>query len=472
MQGRAIIERFADLVPGVGLKLEATPDDKVLGITPEAAEEWAQETEAAFDTYMRSKKFSLHEDMTGYQSQRFVTIQQQRDGEYFAKLDRLRRGDANPLQVSFLDPSQIQGWPQTDTAGYYMSDSGINKDALGREVSYNAIVVNPKDHTQKQVTLKRFGERSKKVLMLHGYQKEYAFQSRGYSRIGHLLGHLEKLTDFEFSHILKAIHESAVAMYIKPHKDRAASGGGFEDMATDPGAPYKLPSNPQSETEAAQDPYLDYSELNEINVRPGSMINMGLQGGEDLKTLELNAPADNYHTFVDAFVKSLSASVSMPSEVVWMQFGKSYSASRAALVLAWQVVEIWRNELASDYLDPIYEAWLDGEIAAGRIKAPGWSSPRLKSAWLKNSWIGFPMPNIDPSKTADAHEKYVNMGATTLDRVARELNGTSGKANRAKLTREFTELPKSPLLKTSATSQGGGEDENEKNRGPGRPPGS
>lgn len=477
-QGRAIVERFADLVPGVGLRLEPTPDSDTLGISPEAAEEWAQRVESSFDAYMRSKQFTLCEDMTGYQSQRFVTIQQQRDGEYFVSLHYNKRGSLNPLQVSFLDPVQIQGYPLTDSAGHYLTDSGINKDSFGREVSYNILAYDPASNKFEQRLLQRVGAQSKRVLMLHGFQREYAAQTRGITRLGHILQRLQNLTDFEYAHIKKAINESMVALWIKPHPDRPASGGGFDDMVSGPAGAFQYPENPHTEAEAANSPGLDYSELNSINGRPGSWLNMGLQGGEEIRTVDTKSPVDNYHIFVDAFMKSLSASVSLPVEAVWMQFGTSYSASRAALVLAWQVVEIWRSEMASDYLNPIYEAWLLGEIAAGRILAPGWSDLRLREAWLKNNWIGFPMPNIDPSKTAKASETYVNMGATTLDRVSRELNGTSGKANRAKLTREFKELPASPFLKGAAGTEDkageedSGSDSEDQKRRPGRPVGS
>lgn len=57
------------------------------------------------------------------------------------------------------------------------------------------------------------------------------------------------------------------------------------------------------------------------------------------------------------------------------------------------------------------------------------------------------MPNIDPDKTASADMKYVEMGAQTLDRVARNTNGSSGKANRAKLAREIAELTAVPWSK-------------------------
>jgi hypothetical protein len=54
------------------------------------------------------------------------------------------------------------------------------------------------------------------------------------------------------------------------------------------------------------------------------------------------------------------------------------------------------------------------------------------------------MPNIDPMRTAMADKAYVEMGAETLDRVARNLNGSSGSSNRAKLKQEYSELAQPP----------------------------
>ena len=51
------------------------------------------------------------------------------------------------------------------------------------------------------------------------------------------------------------------------------------------------------------------------------------------------------------------------------------------------------------------------------------------------------MPNIDPAKTAKADREYAEMGATTLDRIARNLNGSSASSNSQKLAREYENLP-------------------------------
>ena len=103
-----------------------------------------------------------------------------------------------------------------------------------------------------------------------------------------------------------------------------------------------------------------------------------------------------------------------------------------------------RKDMATEYLDPTYRMWLAGEIAAGRVSAPGWLDPIRKAAWCAGRWAGPPMPNIDPSKTADADMKYISIGAQTLDRTARNHNGSSGQANRMKLAKELRELPSTP----------------------------
>ena len=450
MPARAIVERFADIVPGIGLKFEANPQYTMLGMTPEAADQWGQQVSEAFDAYMSSKTFSLLEDETGYQSQRLVSIMQQRDGEYFVRHSYSRDPKLlNPLQVSFVDPSQIQGSYHTPTNGEQFGTSGIVYDSAGREMAYRISVFNYKTNQTEIITVPAKGARSGRRLMGHGYQKEYPGQVRGYSRLAHALQSFDKFGSFEHAHICKAINDAAITFSVKP-SDNAPASNFLEDFVAGPAGPLTAGATPGDTTETNTTDVVNYSEMNTVNLRPDSIGVFNLQAGEELAPFKGSTPADNYAEFTNAFVKSLSASMSMPIEVLWMQFGNSYSASRATLVMLWQVVEIWRREMIADYLEPILENWLAGEIAAGRVSAPGWSDPRMRRAWLAGQWIGFPMPNIDPLKAAKAQKENLSMGATTLDRVAHQNDGSSGKANRAKLTRELTELPETPFTKSAA----------------------
>lgn len=467
LQARAVVERHTDTVVDNGLKLSATPDADILGITAEAAEDWARAVDPAFDHWARNRKSMLAETMNFYQSQRMAGTGQQRDGEYFVRFHYSARKDLlNPLQLSFIDPGQIQGFGHTSTYGLNLPfKDGIERDANGKETAYHVMVLQS-DLSFKASVIPAEGARSKRRMMIHGFQPEYPGQGRGFSRLSHALQEFENITDFSSSEIKKAIAQSQLTMWVKPSKENAATNI-FEEVAKSaPVGPARL--TPAGEALAAEnnlDPgdLVRYIELQEAAFGvPGSTGVFNLREGEELKSFDNTAPVTSYGDFLFTIATHLSASLSMPVEVVLMKFGENYSASRAALLLFWRVAQVWRDELASDFLNIVYENWLAGEIAAGRIFAPGWSDPRMREAWLKNSWIGSPMPNIDPMRTAKADKEYVEMGAQDLDRVAQNLNGTSGKANRAKLARQFAELPSPPWSKNNPSNDGntGGDSDN------------
>ncbi|MBW2560993.1 MAG: phage portal protein [Deltaproteobacteria bacterium] len=443
LEGRAYVDRMADNVAGVGLRLKPSPDHEMLGITLDTAAEWSTKVEGLFDAWARSKKAHRARQMTFYQMQRLVMISQPRDGEYYANLTYRDNPDLlNPLQIGFWDPGQIVGYPLTDTAGSQYSTSGIEHDDDGREIAYR-VFTRTSDGKFKVVRVDAFGKDSGRPLVLHGFAPEYAGQKNGYPRISHMIQELENITDLSSASIKKAINEAALVWYVKPSQDAPATNP-LAGATSGPRGPAQAPVAPTS-SPTDDGSGVRYNELNEVNLRAGSLGVFNLSAGEDMKNLEGKAASEGYAPFMNQFINSLAASGSMPPEVLQLKFSQNYSASRAALMLFWYVVRIWRQELESDFCDPVYEAWMAGEIAAGRISAPGWSDPRLRSAWLKSNWIGFPMPNIDPMRTAKADEIYAwKLGAKDLDAIAREQNGSSGAMNRARLKRQAAEMPVPP----------------------------
>lgn len=480
---RGVVDRYADTVVDVGLRLDCSPMADILGITPEEAEEWSRRVEKSFHLWALSKKAVRDETMNFYQAQRLAEISQQRDGEYFVRLFYTKNnGRPNPLQVGFLDPNQIRGDALTSTTGFQdrRAWDGIERDMAGREIAY-LIWVQAQDGSYKEVRVPALGPRSKRRMMLHGFAPEYAGQGRGYSRLSHVLQEFSDLTTFTISQIKKAIQQSALTMWVKPDKDNPASDP-FEGITHSLGAgpATDIPSTTVPDPDGLQvEDGVTFHDLPEAAItQPGQVAVFNLNKGEEIQPFKSTAPSESYDKFVEAFLTHLSASTGMPSEVLLMKFGENYSASRGTLILFWRIAQIWRHELATDFLSPVYEEWLTGEIAAGRVSAPGWSDPVLRQAWLNHKWFGAPMPNIDPLRTAKADETYVGLGAQTLDHVARNHNGSDGSSNRAKLTRELGELPSVPWRKElSDGSAAGGEDakgetEKETSRGRGRPPGS
>lgn len=449
---RSIVERFADSVVDVGLKLDATPKSDLLGISPEEAERWSARVESLFDLWARDKRSSRDEQLTFYQSQRLAEVFTQRDNDWFCRLfySPKNRQLLNPLQIQFLDPNQIRGFAYTSTYGYQSGGDGIVRDDRGREIGYK-VYIRDKDGTYQPIEIPAFGKKSGRRFVLHGFQPEYAGQGRGYSRLTHALQEFENVTDFTLAQIKKAINQASFAMYVKPSKENDASNP-VEDIADQrygaAAAAVGATPDPGVVESIAGSPVNFYSIPEATFNQPGSAGVFNLREGEDLLPFKDSAPSASFDSFVNAFTSYLSSSVSMPLEVLLMKFGQNYSASRGALLLFWRVAMIWREELAADLLNPIYEEWLSGEIASGRVSAPGWNDPRIRKAWTSNNWIGAPLPNIDPQRTAEAEKAYASIGATDLDRIARDLNGSDGPTNRAKLARQLEELPEVPWNKS------------------------
>jgi lambda family phage portal protein len=434
LEARSIVERFTDTVADTGVKVKPEPMIDVLGQTPEKAQEWANMVRQKFHMFCNSKSSVLNGNMNIYQMIRFVEFCQQRDNDYFVRFHySKKRSLPHPLQLSMIDPDQVDGAGYSDGKQWPNVEAGIEVDENGTEIAYHVFVLRNKE--LKLIRIPRF-TRGGRTQIVHGYWQEEVWQRRGYSRLAHAMQDLSNITDFSLSHIRKAVSQSQIAMVVESNSDSPATDP-FDDIASRRGSgPDGLANTDARNINGPNVPpmteRLGYDNIPEAQFStPGAVGVFSLQGREKLVPFYNSSPSEHYSNFVKSFMGHLSASLSIPLEVVLMQFNQNYSASRACLLLFWRVAEIWRMELASDFLNPLYEAWLSEEIARGGIQAPGFSDPTLRQAWLNSSWRGAPMPNIDPAKTADADMKYLEMGAQTLDDVAANFNGSDGAMNRA-----------------------------------------
>lgn len=450
---RAMVERMADTVVDTGLRLELTPDFDMLGITREEAEKWAADVEARFHLWAGDKKQHREGTLTFYQFQRMYQLWTQRDNDTFTRLYYDRKSNLqNPLQFGSVDPDQIRGDALTSTYGFQGGDDGIERDERGREVSYK-VWVRDAEGTYEERTVPAVGPGGR-PFMLHGFRPEYAGQGRGFSRIAHAIQDFENITDFSSATIKKAINQSQFVGFVQPSKDEDAPNI-MESLMTDQGAGPAAEMFGATPTTAPESIDLQpginacYELPEATNDVPGSMFFTNLTKGSTIQFMPNTAPADSFDTFVDSFAGYLSAATSTPLEVVLMKFGNNYSASRATLLLFWRVANGWRAEQDADMMSPIVEAWLSEEIGAGRVSALGWSDPRLRAAWLNKNWIGTPAPDIDPSKTAKARQSNAEMGITSLEREAKDLNGSSAAANIEKNNKLFAGMDNAPWAKNA-----------------------
>ena len=465
-QGRAIVERKVDAVAYTGLKWEPTPDADILGITQEQATAWAKITGSRFHLFASDKKQNRSETMSLYQAMWQYSFYQERDNDIFIRLYYSPdRNLQNPLQFEFVDPDQVRGTAYTTSYGFQHGDDGIVRDERGRETGYKIWVKEKTGTSQtgietyrfKEVTIQKKGPKSGRIFMLHGFKPEYAGQGRGFTKLAPIIQDLENATDFSASHIKLAINQSQVVGWVVPSKDEDASSiwdGNSTAAGVGPSAgKFDNPAPEDGETIPLAGEFKCYDLPEATFNQPGSTWVNELTKGADIKLANPNTPSTGYDKFMEAFLTDLSACTGTPLEVVRMKFGNSFSASRATLLLFQRIVEIARQDMVADFLDPLAEMWMSGEIASGRISAPGWSDPRLRAAWMKSTWRGAPVPDIDPGKLAKAVRDRLETASTNAERESQLYSGISAANNIAKNNSIFAEYKILPFSQQAAAAE-------------------
>jgi len=82
-----------------------------------------------------------------------------------------------------------------------------------------------------------------------------------------------------------------------------------------------------------------------------------------------------------------------------------------------------RTDHSTDYEDVIFRMWLWGEIDNGNVIAPGWADETVQDAWSNAYWTGPTRPDIDPMRSAKAHEIEDKQGYKTSSQITAERGG-------------------------------------------------
>jgi len=448
-QARIIVKRKNDTVIGPGLRPDPAPIANILGITPEQAKDWADDAKERFNLWALSKGSDLTGRNNFYQNQSLIKWQSDRDGEYFI---RFTYSDdvslLNPLQISFIDPNQIRGDEFTTSFGPSTQEDGIIHDKNGKETGFKVWINDPKNIGRfKIIEIPAIDRKTGRPLMIHGYKPEFAGQTRGIPEISHGLQEFEDITSFDVATGKKRIMEATLGLTVENEIQTPSdmdfssinAGGNAGVIVTDAPSASPVPTNLGVAG-------VRHCEINEATVtEPGTIHVFGGQQGDKVKAIPSATPAEKTSDYVDYKTRYLSASMSMPFTVAVMQMGKAHSASRAELGMLAGVIKTEIADLASDAFDPIWSAFISEEIASGRMKAPGFSDPILRQAWLNMNWTGDPLPDVDPLKTLEGVRLALDLGLTDLDKESMKHNNSSGESNRAKLAKQIPELVTDPF---------------------------
>ena len=185
-----LVHRKADTIIDRGLTLAATPDAETLGKTEEEMADWAKTVNRGFELWARSTSSHRSGLFNFKQAMHQLMVGHTRDNDEFVRFYYSQRQDLlSPLQWEIIDANQIRGDAVTATNLIpFKFYDGINRNPDGSERSYRIWFQPPGDDRGQPALQEReiphVGEKSGRIMMIHGFQPEYAGQGRGFSQLG------------------------------------------------------------------------------------------------------------------------------------------------------------------------------------------------------------------------------------------------------------------------------------------------
>lgn len=429
MQARAVVKRLADTVINTGLTLESTPASAILGLSQEERQAISRNIESRFNLWCNSKSCDASFENTLGQIEKIQFNNQVVKGDYFAVLNfNVDNPELiNPLQIKIIRPENVS--TPTDASmrrriedrGNHIVD-GVEFNDNDEEVTVYVKSKKPKSFLPEWTLIPIRSPVTGRVVVAHGKTQEFGSEPRGVPALAHVAHELEKITDYSLLELMAAVANATIALVVEPG-DGAPATNPFPNNSFVPPNVVKSADGWETTDDSNLDP--GYTNIGKnVFKNSGGFLVSSLNAGEKLASHDTKRPNVNFESFVDSITKYLAASLSIPIEILHMKFGSNFSASRASLKLYWQSVAVWRQEFVSDFLTPVYNAWLLGEVSTGNLILPGFEDPILRAAWQSAAWVGVPSPSIDPFKEERAAQIRVKEGFRTREQEAQRVNGS------------------------------------------------
>jgi lambda family phage portal protein len=196
----------------------------------------------------------------------------------------------------------------------------------------------------------------------------------------------------------------------------------------------------------------------DMNLGPGAIVDLG--PNEDVTFANPSRPSAQFDPFWLAMVRQIGVALEIPYEVLIKHFSSSYTASRAALEVAWQHFKARRAWLASSFCQPVWDWFVAEAVARGLLAAPGFDDPVRRAAWCSAIWVGDGRISLDPLKENKGDEIAEAHGWKTAEQITAERTGGDWRRNMQARAREVAIRREAGLDPVPATpgvaSPGGG----------------
>ena len=379
-------------VVGTGLTYTPAIDAEFLGLSAEEAEAWQDDTKRRFSAWAGSTDCDAARQLDFYGIQELAFRSMLESGDVGVLTPRIARpGKPARLALQLLEADRICNPGGTANTATVLDGVEI-APGTGETLAVHVARQHPGDYTGRnewdRVQVRGSATGRRNVLML--FKPVRPGQVRGVPWIAPILEPLKQLARWSDAELNAAVISGINATFVRMDPDA------FDSLYD----------------EDAQGTIIDKASAWSGEMESGKAIN--LLPGEDIASPAPGRPNPAFDPFWTAMVRQIGMALEMPYEVLVMHFQSSYSAARAALLMAWKAFRGKRDLLAKLLCQPVLELWLADEVAEGRISAPGFfASDLVRAAWCAAIWTGDGPGSIDPAKEVDAARKRVELGIST-----------------------------------------------------------
>lgn len=380
-------------VIGEGLTLNAMCDRSVLVITEEQAADFNKAAEREWSLFCAAADFSGVQHFSDMQFMLFGAVLDSGD---VVALRRYRdRGTRYSLRVQAIEADRVSnpGWrADTDTLA-----GGVEHDADGVPVALHVADHHPGDLRPKAATWRRVPLRflDGRPIVLHLFDRQRPDQARGVPYLAPVIEMIKSLGDFTDAEVRGALVAAMFAVFVTKSPDADSS---------------PLPTSEEG-----------VNGKDEIELGSGAVVD--LADGEDIKIASGARPNPQFDPFMTAILRQIGVALELPFELLVKHFTASYSASRAALEMAWHTFRRRRSWFARNLCQPVYEMVIEEAVVRGYLDCPGFDDPLLRAAWCRASWSGPVRMSLNPKLEAEADEIDVRNRVKTRQQVMTERTG-------------------------------------------------
>ena len=324
-------------------------------------------------------------------------------------------------------------------AGHYIKH-GVEFDKWGKRVAFYVQSVVDGAYEYERIPVR--GEKSGRLISWMVYGSEHFVDDvRGEPFLADAIYMLKDLDRTRDAEVRASLVNAMIPLFLEEAPNEIKIPAGPADYARSlrgPAAPASaagavsgapLPPLPDGPVPAN---YLNVTPpTNQIDIMNPGTVYKAPNGGK-ITSFQTNRPNVNYSTFEKSIIAVLAWSHNIPPEILMMEFGNNYSASRQAN----NEFEVYLSDFVKSFSlavnKPIYECWITQMALTGQLELPGFvraygnsEAWRIVNGWMQCVWTGLNRPSVDRNKEANASQTLLDNGLTTYDIEARRHSGLS-----------------------------------------------